>query len=143
MRCHAGCPQAGVIAALQERELWPKPPPNGRRLRPRITRHELRDTAGRLVAVHERRDWLDGQKGFTWRKPTGGAGLNGVSVSALPLYGSEGLAGLPKGAAVVVTEGEKALRDLRRQRRMDLKDISKLSGVAVARLMALEPRGAE
>jgi transcriptional regulator with XRE-family HTH domain len=30
------------------------------------------------------------------------------------------------------------LRDLRRQRRMDLNAVSKLSGLAVARLMALE-----
>jgi len=72
------------------------------------TFYEIRDTAGRLVAIHERRD-ESGGKTMQWRKPDGTLGLNGTPTTDLPLYGAEKLAGwLELTPRVVVVEGEKA-----------------------------------
>jgi hypothetical protein len=76
----------------------------------RIVRYEIRDSSGRLVAVHVRRDGPGG-KSFTWERPDGTPGLGGLRVANLPLYGSEHLAARPHDS-VVVTEGERAAQAL-------------------------------
>ena len=53
------------------------------------------------------------KKRFVWQQPDGSSGLNGRSVSELPLYGTEQLPGLKSGRLVVVIEGEKAAGALR------------------------------
>lgn len=74
-----------------------------------MTAYEIRDVHGTLVAYHDRKDILtsDGEidKLCTWRLPDGKRSLNGTSVTALPLYGSERLNG---SVSIVLTEGEKA-----------------------------------
>jgi hypothetical protein len=107
LRCHAGCSQEAVIAALRARGLWPE---RTRSLEPEpiIRRYEIRNLDGSLVASHERKDYPDGRKTFTWRDPSGKPGLGGRPVAELPLYRTEKLRDLPPGSPVVVCEGEKA-----------------------------------
>ena len=75
--------------------------------KPGITRYPIRDTDGKLIDIHVRRDGPRG-KSFHWERPDGQIGLGGLRVSDLPLYGSEHLSGLADGAVVVLSEGEKA-----------------------------------
>ena len=72
----------------------------------KVTEYEIRDTAGKLIAVHGRRDRLLG-KDLWWRLPDGTSGLGGRKVKTLPLYRSERIAGTTA-AAVCIVEGEKA-----------------------------------
>ncbi len=109
--CFAGCPQTTVIAALQERGVWQQPQ---KRARPRVTRYQIKNLKGELVAIHERTDRPNGDKTLIWRRPDGSLGLDGTPVGALPLYGSELLASAPPGAVVVV-EGEKGADALNRR----------------------------
>lgn len=78
----------------------------------RVTRYQIRDPEGRLVAVHVRRDLPDG-KGFSWERPDGASGLNGLPISLLPLYGAELMKAWPPSDAVLLVEGEKAADALR------------------------------
>ena len=116
VHCHAGCAQETVIAVLQERRLWPKSERKAHQSHQRtngsLTRYEVRDVDGHLVAIHARKDGSGGKQ-MWWEQADGAAGLSGVPVSALPLYGSENLPELPDGALVVVTEGEKAAEALK------------------------------
>ncbi|MEX1194409.1 MAG: DUF3631 domain-containing protein [Dehalococcoidia bacterium] len=112
--CHAGCDNETVIATLKERGLWTAAPSrNERKASPKLTRYEIRDEAGALQAVHDRRDLLDGSKTFVWARPDGSVGLGGVPARELPLYGSERLPELADGARIVLTEGEKSTQALR------------------------------
>jgi hypothetical protein len=70
----------------------------------RITRYEIRDASGELVAVHCRVDNHDGKQ-MWWEQADGAKGLGGQALADLPLYGIERLDGR---AIVVVCEGEKA-----------------------------------
>lgn len=76
------------------------------------TRFDVRDLAGRLVAVHVRRERVIGGerlKDFWWQLPGASkAGLGGRRSETLPLYGTERLATWPAEAPVIITEGEKA-----------------------------------
>lgn len=86
-RCHGGCRQDDVLAALRDRGLL----------------HEIRDQAGQLIARHERKG--------RWFLPDGTAGLSGATTTAM-LYGAELLAGAaPRRGAIV--EGERAANALR------------------------------
>jgi 5S rRNA maturation endonuclease (ribonuclease M5) len=110
LHCHAGCEPATILKALglETRDLFPE------RLRSataRETRYDVRDAAGAIVAVHVRHDRADG-KTFHWER-NGSAGLDGLRVAALPLYGSE-LLGANVSGPVFVVEGEKATDALRR-----------------------------
>jgi hypothetical protein len=67
--------------------------------------YEIRDAAGDLAAIHERRDLPDGSKEFIWRRPDGGLGLNGTPIASLPLYRVDKLGSEP---IVVLCEGEKS-----------------------------------
>lgn len=82
-------------------------PPRGPRPRiPGITRYEIRDRDGTLVAIHHRRDDRDGKR-LWWTAPDDSPGLD-RPVTALPLYRSETLRDAPAGASIVVVEGERA-----------------------------------
>ena len=75
----------------------------------RVTEYEIQDTAGKLVAVHGRRDKLIG-KDLWWRMPDGTTGLGGRKVNTLPLYRSQHIkrdSGEPA-RSVCIVEGEKA-----------------------------------
>ena len=131
VHCLAGCPQEAVIDALRERGLWPQmragltgraapttstagsPAAMAPKRQSEITRYEIRDASGEMVAIHVRRDFADGSKSFAWESADGSSGLNGRRAETLPLYGSEYLPGLPDDAMVVVVEGEKACEALR------------------------------
>jgi len=114
VRCHAGCDQDAVIAALRARKLWPDPATE-QDDEPvtvvRTTRYPIHDDAGRLVAYHVRRDLSNGGKSFVWQQPDGTPGLGGRRTASLPLYGVHELGDAP---AVIVVEGEKA-RDVLHQ----------------------------
>jgi putative DNA primase/helicase len=73
-----------------------------------VTRYQIRDAGGALVAVHCRQDGLDGKR-MWWEQPDGTSGLGGLALTDLPLYGIERLDGFP---TVIVTEGEKAAEAL-------------------------------
>ncbi|HVO09995.1 MAG TPA: AAA family ATPase [Vicinamibacteria bacterium] len=103
--CRAGCPSEAAFAAL--REQYPGIfCPNGDRPRDG-GEWTIRDSASRVVALHRRYVKPDGSKGYAWRQPDGSRGLRGTRAADLPLYGAELLAKRP-GAAVLITEGEKA-----------------------------------
>lgn len=78
---------------------------------------ELRDTSGKLIALHVREDFVNKKgekdKDVYWRRPSGEWGLGGLSTADLPLYGCEDAARVPAGGWVVVTEGEKAADAIR------------------------------
>lgn len=67
--------------------------------------YAIRDAAGRLHAVHVRRETPTG-KAMSWRGVDGRPGLNGRRVDTLPLYGSERVPTWPLDAWVIVCEGE-------------------------------------
>jgi hypothetical protein len=114
--CHRGCEFGQVIGAagIDPRELAPpreRTKKATRRPTTRITKHEIRDADGQIVAIHERIDGPDGKR-FVWRQPDGTAGLNGQHVGDLPLYGTHRLAEWSSDQVVVVVEGEKACEAL-------------------------------
>ena len=73
----------------------------------KVTQHEIRDTAGKLQAVHVRTDRLIG-KDLKWASPDGKFGLAGRKLATLPLYRSEDVPRAAQCTALVLTEGEKA-----------------------------------
>ncbi len=86
---------------------------SGVRTPPKITRYEIRDAEGKVVAVHVRRD-LEGGKRITWEQPNGHRGLRGQPVANLPLYRLPEMLSAPNGETVIVVEGEKATDALHR-----------------------------
>lgn len=66
---------------------------------------EILDAAGRLQALHDRRDGPAGKR-MSWRSADGSVGLGGRRVDSLPMYGSERVMAWPSGAWIVLTEGE-------------------------------------
>jgi hypothetical protein len=119
--CGSGA-QADLIAALQDRDLWPRrqadvisfrsTPSSATRTERRAgtpplrivaeTRDEIKDGAGVVQAIHVRKDLEGGDKDCIWEQPNGRTGLAGRKVATLPLYGMELLPGLPDGATVVL-----------------------------------------
>ncbi len=113
LHCHAGCAAEAVLArlGLSARDLFPAAGGEGSDPRPavrKILRHQVKDAAGALVAVHVREDLADGTKRMWWERPDGARGLGGMHTPTLPLYGSERLAKLRPDAGVLLVEGEKA-----------------------------------
>jgi hypothetical protein len=121
LRCRASCQTEAVVGALglEMRDLFlPRPgsSPGANGHRPAVgktqeVRHQDRDLAGNVVAVHCREvDPVTGKKlgPVWWEQPDGTRGLGGLRVEALPLFGSEDLPGLEDGSEVFVTEGEPA-----------------------------------
>jgi hypothetical protein len=103
--CFAGCTRQAILRALGVEEGAPDPA----RAAALITRYEIRDHEGRLLAVHLRQDLLGGRKRMWWQTPDGRRGLGGLRPVDL-LYGLERLSGAQE---VVVTEGEKCADALR------------------------------
>lgn len=118
VHCHAGCTQDAVINVLRERGLWPRPdtwrdpladvPRRASRRSIGVTRYEIRDIDGTLVATHAREDFevidADGviaHEKRVWFEPSG------ITTETLPLYGVHELKPLSP-RAVVGVEGEKA-----------------------------------
>jgi hypothetical protein len=110
VRCHAGCAQEAVLAALADAGLWGQRKGVGRLgLAGRLAeRWEIRDADAALVAIHERWEDERGKRFVWWRPGHVAAGLHGLAAADLPLYGSERLAAWPADAPVLVVEGEKA-----------------------------------
>lgn len=113
LTCRAGCTMEAVVDALGAHmaDLFP---PSARPVHVvtaqaiRRHDHQIRDAAGDLIAIHRRHEFADGSKRFTWHRPHGRPGLDGLAAADLPLYGSELVAAWPPEAVIVVTEGEKA-----------------------------------
>lgn len=107
--CFAGCDLARILEplGLAPRDLFAE------RQAPTeewtTTRYRVCDRTGGLVAVHVRRDGPGGKR-FHWERG-GKAGLGGLRVAELPLYGAETVA--ESAGPVFVVEGEKACDALR------------------------------
>jgi len=85
------------------------------------TEYKICAEHGTVAAVHVRIDYSDSEgkpnKKIYWKGAKGTSGLNGVSVTALPLYGTERIrAYLDQGAdMIVLVEGEKSADSLMRR----------------------------
>lgn len=77
----------------------------------KTTVFEVRDPKGKLMAVHRRRDTDEGKQ-MWWERPDGESGLNGTSLTDLPLYGAHRVGGWSPDDLIVLTEGEKAAQVL-------------------------------
>jgi hypothetical protein len=107
VKCHAGCSQSGVVAALKARGLWPEHRPNGKAKEVRRMTFDYRDPAtGEVRHRKERIEFADGSKTF-FIKPKGRNGSEPL------LYGAERLADLAEGQPVWIVEGEKCVDRLR------------------------------
>jgi hypothetical protein len=72
-----------------------------------ITRYQIRDETGDVVAIHAREDFTDGrEKRVWWERPDGKLGLDGRKVETLPLYGIDKVSA--DATMIIITEGEKA-----------------------------------
>jgi len=120
IKCFAGCDTEVVLKAvgLDWQDILPpreipvrKSTPikgSGATARPgKITRYEIRDASGNLIAVHIREDFAEGKK-VRWELPDGTPNLCGIKTSDLPLYGVEHLRSAPAESPVVVCEGERS-----------------------------------
>jgi putative DNA primase/helicase len=130
IKCHAGCRSDDVLAGAGltwQDILPPRDEPKHRKTDTRkpapvaalrtstpkqktppktITRYEIRDISGNLIAIHVRKDYPDGEKEMPWEMPDGTPKLVGIKLVDLPLYG---IGRLPADAKeIVLAEGEKA-----------------------------------
>jgi hypothetical protein len=125
IKCFAGCDTEAVLKAVGldwQDVLPPRETPvrnstlirgSGATARPgKITRYEIQDASGNLIAVHIREDLAEGKK-VRWELPDGTPNLGGIKTSDLPLFGVEHLRPAPAESPVVVCEGEKATDALR------------------------------
>lgn len=123
VKCFAGCAQESVINELANLGVWPErkgdnpnliPNRNQNRIEPMAT-YEYRNSAGDLVAVKGRFEPVGGRKYFRWRLPNmrGWEGLDGMPMSAVPLWGSELLTSAPLTQPIFYVEGEKAAQACR------------------------------
>lgn len=111
VRCHRGCTQEAVIAALRARDLWPKDEERSSDAgkTPRVARiaaaYDYVDEAGRLLFQTVRLE----PKGFYQRRPDGQGGwinnLDGVRL--VPYRLPAVLEAVRKSARVFIIEGEK------------------------------------
>lgn len=125
IKCFAGCDTEAVLKAvgLDWQDILPPRETPIRKSTPikgsgataspdKITRYEIRDASGNLIALHIRKDLAVGKK-MRWELPDGTTNLGGIKTSDLPLYGVERLRAAPAESPVVVCEGEKATNALR------------------------------
>jgi hypothetical protein len=119
--CKTGCSQTAVLDALKKRGLWdthnPETPSrNGSAERPTAT-YEYRDASGQLVAIKGRFELPEMDpitkkpvKTFRWKLPNRDKwSLDGLPISAIPLWGVELIANHPAEERIFVVEGEKAV----------------------------------
>ena len=97
VRCHAGCPQRAVIAALEELGLWPK---NQETRRVIVKTYDYTDEASQLLYQVVRTE----PKGFFQRCPDGRGGWINKKSEWQVLYRLPKLVGAP---IIFVVEGEK------------------------------------
>jgi len=97
--CKCGTPHGAAIPTpTAASPATPKPKPV------KTMRHEIKDEAGTVLAIHGRTYYKDGTKTLWWEQPDGTKGLNGTKPADLPLYDIHELAADKD--AVVVLEGE-------------------------------------
>src|SRR5262249_23038841 len=113
VRCHGGCSQGAVIAALKERGLWQRTAPtatrNGHQARSEVRRWSYVDPkSGEVLGYHCRQDSAAGKR-MWWERPDGTISRNGhLKPSALPLLGAAEVLQAPADQPVVIAEGEAA-----------------------------------
>jgi hypothetical protein len=100
-KCFAGCTQEKLCAKFAELGVT-----DFINVVDDITRFEIRDAAGTLVAVHVRQERPGAPKRMWWETPDGTRKLT-TQTKRLPLYGVEQLTKVPPDHPVVLTEGEK------------------------------------
>lgn len=92
-----------------------------------VTRYDIRNPAGEIVAVHVREDQPDGKR-IWWELPDGTKKLDRPLVD-LPLYGIEQLTTAPEGSPVTVCEGEKAADALRNNGKLAVGTVTGAAGM--------------
>lgn len=109
VKCYGGCDQAAIVAALQDRDLWPR----------REERQEQRPSRGeplRIVATYDYRDATGGlafqvvrldPKNFRQRKPNGRGGWDWKAGDRTLLYRLPELLAANPAEIVYLVEGEK------------------------------------
>jgi RecA-family ATPase len=111
-KCHAGCTQEEVVAALKGRGLWPEPD-DKRKVVVRTFQYDYRDPAtGEFRYSKERKEYDDGTKSVFFPAGVGRPGM-GRNGSEPLLYGGERIADLSEGHPVIICEGEKKVHRLR------------------------------
>ena len=103
VRCHAGCSQSDVIAALKVRDLWPKPQRTGRTV---VAEYVYRDENGKPLYRVCRTE----PKSFFQQRWCGTEWVNGRGGTKLVLYR---LAEVLEAPIVFLPEGEKDVETLR------------------------------
>lgn len=108
-----------TLAATYDRGKLSRPSRLGRQRKEVFMYWEIKDIGGQVVAVHVRKEFLDGRtKKVFWAKPSWRPELvgrkdlwglpGGLSKRALPLYGSELLGDAKATEVLFIVEGEKA-----------------------------------
>ena len=114
VKCHGGCEQRDVLAALKKRRLWPqvdggRSSTAGRSPGTAEAEYLYKDIDGAVVAVKGRFRKPDGStKAFAWKRFGADRwdGLKGLKERDLPLYNAAKLA--TTDGLVLIVEGEKA-----------------------------------
>lgn len=111
VKCFAGCGTKAIVEGLglKMRDLMSATANTQRARAATSTVFEIRTRGGDLVAEHVRVESADGKKRFSWRRD-GKAGLGGLRVPDLPLYG---IHDVPTDGPIVLVEGEKVADSLR------------------------------
>lgn len=113
LKCFAGCEFKDVIASLRKRDNRPSlaPIPIRSAVLPEhlVATYIYRNEAGDVIAEKGRFEGADGRKTFRWRLPgaEAWAGLDGMNMNDMPLFGVEQLCKRPD-EPVYFVEGEKA-----------------------------------
>ena len=103
MKCHAGCSQSDVVAALKLRDLWPKSQRTGRTV---VADYVYRDENGAPLYRVRRTE----PKSFYQQRWSGGQWVNGLGDTRRVLYRLREVVEAP---IVFLVEGEKDVETLR------------------------------
>ncbi len=136
VKCFIGCTTQNIVSAIgmEMKDLFVNPSGNGSKpvaqaKSPVVkeTVWEIKDPDGKVVAEHIRLDHEDGSKSFVWKRE-GKKGLDGLSTSALPLYGIDRLMTAASDTDIIICEGEKAADAVQKLGRMGLGTVTGASG---------------
>jgi hypothetical protein len=111
-KCHAGCSQEEVVAALKARDLWPELDEPKRKLVHTFEYHYCDPSSGAVRYSKERKEYDDGSKSVFFPAGVGRPGM-GRNGSEPLIYGGERIADLAEGQPVFVVEGEKKVHRMR------------------------------